>query len=76
MQESQVVIDVHYLTGDERREILYNHLKLGRQSAEFRAEIKPYLERIVDRDGFVPETARRISDPFFTKALRISEYSL
>jgi energy-coupling factor transporter ATP-binding protein EcfA2 len=75
-QESQVVIDVHDLSVNERRQILYNHLKLGRQSREFRAAVKPHLESVADHDRFIPETARRLADPFFTKKLYLSGWSL
>lgn len=75
-QESQVVIDVHDLTVDERRQILYNHLKLGRQPREFRAAAKPHLEFVANHDRFIPEMARRLADPFFTKKLYLSEWSL
>ncbi|MCK9622303.1 MAG: hypothetical protein M0R47_17410 [Methylobacter sp.] len=75
-QESQVVIDVHDLTVDERRQILYNHLKLGRQPREFRAAVKPHLESVANHDRFIPEIARRLADPFFTKKLYLSEWSL
>jgi energy-coupling factor transporter ATP-binding protein EcfA2 len=69
LQESQVVIDVHNLTIVEKQQILYNHLKLGKQSKEFRKEIKPFLEEISKLSQFVPEVARRLSDPAFTKKL-------
>jgi len=75
-QESQVVIDVHNLTVYERRQILYNHLKLGRQSNEFRSKVKPYLEGLANHGRFIPEIARRLADPFFTKELHLSEWSL
>jgi len=75
-QESQVVIDVHDLTVTERRQILYNHLKLGRQPREFRVAVKPYLETVADLNRFIPEMARRLADPFFTKKLCLSEWSL
>jgi hypothetical protein len=75
-QESQVVIDVHDLSVDERRQILYNHLKLGRQSREFRVAVKPYLESVAKHNRFIPEIARRLADPFFTKNLYLSEWSL
>ena len=61
------MIDVQALSGDEKRHILYNHLKLGKQPPSFRREIKPYLERIADHPRFIPETARRLADPLFTK---------
>ena len=41
LNESQVVIDVHDLSDVEKQLILYNHLKLGKQSATFRFDIKP-----------------------------------
>lgn len=75
-QEGQVVIDVHDLTVDERQQILYNHLKLGRQPREFRAAVKPHLEAVANHDRFIPEIARRLADPFFTKKLYFSEWSL
>lgn len=75
-RESQVVIDVHDLSLDERRQILYNHLKLGRQPCEFRTAVKPYLESVADHNRFIPEIARRLADPFFTKKLYLSEWRL
>lgn len=75
-QESQVVIDVHDLTMDERQQILYNHLKLGTQPREFRAAVKPHLECVAAHDRFIPEIARRLADSFFTKNLYLSERSL
>ncbi|OFC08068.1 hypothetical protein AN467_27410 [Pseudomonas aeruginosa] len=75
-QESQVVIDVHDLTEDERRQILYNHMKLGGQSREFRSAVKPHLESVAQHKRFIPEIARRLADPFFTKSLYLSEWSL
>lgn len=74
--ESQVVIDVHNLTAGERQQILYNHLKLGRQPREFRTAVKPHLATIAAHDRFIPEIARRLADPFFTKNLYLSEWSL
>ena len=44
LQEAQVVIDVAELSLEERRQILYNHIKLGTQPVEFRSRIKPYLK--------------------------------
>ena len=76
LKESQVVIDVHDLSADEKRQILYNHLKLGKQPRSFRSEIKPYLEDIASHPRFIPETARRLADPLFTKDLFIDSYYL
>ena len=76
LKESQVVIDVHQLSAEERRQILYNHLKLGRQPRSFRSEIKPHLESVAGHTRFIPETARRLADPIFTKDLFIDPYYL
>ncbi len=76
LQESQVVIDVHDLSKDEKRQILYNHLKLGGQPSSFRGQIKPYLETVALHNRFIPETARRLSNPFFTKDLNLNKLNL
>ena len=69
LKESQVVIDVHDLSDDEKRQILYNHLKLGKQPRAFRSQVKPHLESIAAHARFIPETARRLADPLFTEGL-------
>ena len=76
LNESQVVIDVRDLTLNEKRQILYNHIKLGNQPTHFRSEIKPYLEGVANRPRFIPEIARRLADPNFTKSLRVNEQGL
>ena len=52
LTKSQVIINVHELTSEEKARILYNHLKLGDQSEEFRRAIKPLLPSVVKRDDF------------------------
>lgn len=76
LHESQVVIDVQKLTLTEKRQILYNHLKMGKQSLSYKKEIKPHLEYVANHKRFIPEMARRLSDPFFTKNLYLSEFYL
>ncbi len=76
LRESKVVIDVHALSGHERQQILYNHLKLGKQPKQFLASLKPHLEQVAGHTRFIPETARRLADPLFTQELFPSEYFL
>ena len=76
LRESQVVIDVCDLTLEEKQQILYNHMKLGRQEKPFRTAIKPHLPSIASHSRFIPETARRLADPLFTAGLEISRYYL
>lgn len=72
-EESQVVIDVKQLTSEERQQILYNHVKLGDQPKYVRAALKRFLPDVAAHSRFVPETARRLGNSNFTKALTISE---
>ena len=72
LEESQVVIHVHDLSTEEKRQILYNHLKLGEQPRSFRAQIKPHLEGVAGHGRFIPEVARRLGTPFFTRDLTIT----
>ena len=66
LDESRVVVDVRDLTGEERRQILYNHLKHGNQPVAFLAAIQTHLEKLADHPGFTPELARRLGHPSFT----------
>ena len=71
LHEAQVVIDVQELSLEEKRQILYNHIKLGSQRRAFRSKIKPHLETAANRPRFIPEVARRLADPYYTTNLRI-----
>lgn len=70
---AQVVIHVEELTPRERQQIVYNHIKLGGQSAAFKTAIKSFLSEAVASTGFLPETARRLGDPFFTRNLSLTK---
>lgn len=76
LMESHVVIDVHKLTLTEKQQMLYNHIKLGSQPVKFREGVKPLLEHVARLPRFIPETARRLGSPFFTKNLFLSEWHL
>ncbi len=73
LNESQVVINVRELTQEEKSQILYNHLKLGRQPQSFRTQIKPFLEGVAKHPAFIPDTARRLATPLFTENLLITK---
>jgi hypothetical protein len=76
LTESQVVIHVEQLTLPERNQILYNHLKLGSQPTTFKTRIKPFLPTVSRNPKFLPEIARRLADPLFTKKLAMSPASV
>lgn len=66
-EESKVVVDVLDLEPDERRQILYNHLRHGQQPDAWIQKLKPHLESAASHPGFTPELARRLSHPHFTQ---------
>jgi hypothetical protein len=55
-----VVIDVYDLTLEERQQILYNHIRLGKQTKKFRRAIKPHPAFVAQHRRFISETARRL----------------
>jgi hypothetical protein len=69
LANSQVVIRVEQLSLSEREQILYNHVRLGRQLITFRSAIKPFLPSIAVSQSFKPEIARRLGDPVITANL-------
>lgn len=76
LEESQVIIDVQELTATERAQILYNHIKTGTQPKAMVAALKPMLPAIAAHKRFLPEIARRLGDPRFTRGLKLDSYSL
>ena len=67
------IVNVGDLTDSEKQLILYNHLKLGKQPKEFRTAVKGFLIEATAVENFIPEVARRFSDPAFTQRLIISK---
>lgn len=76
IHESQVVINVERLTKEEREQILYNHIRLGTQSSQFKTRVKPFLTDVASHQRFSPEIARRLGSPLFTKNLILSKSGL
>ncbi|MBX3738902.1 MAG: hypothetical protein KF715_19575 [Candidatus Didemnitutus sp.] len=76
MYESQVVIQVEKLSKAEREQILYNHVRLGKQPPEFKRRIQPFLAELAAHPRFTPEIARRLGNPSFTQGLFPAKESL
>lgn len=76
LRESQVVIHVEQLTKREREQILYNHVRLGRQSVDYKKRIREFLPGIAAHPRFTPEIARRLGNPSFTRSLVMTEDAL
>lgn len=61
LKEQQVVIDITQLSGSEKEQMLYNHLKAGDQPAAVLNEWRPHLRAVAAARRFQPEVARRLS---------------
>lgn len=69
VNDGEVVINVERLSPADRRQLVYNHLRLGDQPKAFRSAIKPHLWRLTVSPRLTPETARRLGDARFTEGL-------
>lgn len=69
LREQAVVVDVAQLSGEERRQILYNHLRAGDQPADALEQWRPYLPSVAASAAFQPEVARRLGRRAFTGAI-------
>lgn len=70
LTHDRAVVSVGTLSPEERQQILYNHIKSGKQQHDWKKRVKPFLSRLAEDPGLVPEIARRLGDPSYTKALR------
>lgn len=64
------VVNMSSLASEERQQILYNHLKMGKQPKRWKKQIKPYLQELSGNQYLLPEIARRLGDPMFTKGIK------
>ena len=76
LRDSQVVIHVEELTLAEKEQILYNHVKLGTQPKKVKSKLKKSLPDVASHPRFLPETARRLSQPLFTKEITFTKSAL
>ena len=74
--DNRVTIEVEKLSESERSMILYNHLKLGKQPREFRRKVKAFLPMAAATPQFLPEIARRFSNPQLTSTLSVTRFGV
>lgn len=72
----QISVEVGELSRDERRQILYNHVRLGDQPRAVKELLRPHLAAAADGTVFYPETARRLGNQAFTRNMAISSTSV
>ena len=69
LETKKSVVNVGNLAPEERQQILYNHLKEGKQSTQWKQRIKPHLSELSDNLNLLPEIARRLGDPTLTTGI-------
>ncbi|MCM2460293.1 hypothetical protein HGO40_07255 [Pseudomonas sp. CG7] len=62
-------VHVGDLLPNEREQILYNHIKAGAQTRDWKSRVKPHLASISQDLNLLPEIARRLGDPAYTAAI-------
>lgn len=66
-RDGQAIVQVGGLSRDERQQILYNHIKAGKQPTWWKSRMKPLLDRLSQEHLLIPEIARRLADPAYTR---------
>lgn len=74
--DKTAIVDVGSLSPEERSQILYNHIKAGNQSNEWKKQVKQYLGELAKESNLLPEIARRLGNQSYTSKLTLSLYSL
>jgi hypothetical protein len=70
LANGKAVVNVGALSPEERSQILYNHIKAGNQTLEWKQRVKPHLENVATQPNLLPEIARRLGDRNYTSGLR------
>lgn len=70
------VVNVGDLSEAEKNQILYNHIKHGKQTGEWKSEAKPHLASVAEVSNFLPGISARLGNPDFTKKLPLTQISL
>ena len=76
LSHSTVYLWAGLISKEEKEQILYNHIRLGTQSTEFKRSVKPLLPFVSSHHRFSPEIARRLGNPAFTRKLNVSKWGL
>jgi energy-coupling factor transporter ATP-binding protein EcfA2 len=75
-KDGQAIVDVGSLTSLERQQILYNHIKAGTQPSSWKSRVKPQLASLANEATMLPEIARRLGDPAYTRQITTAHDSL
>ncbi|RVA71976.1 hypothetical protein EN914_30475, partial [Mesorhizobium sp. M7A.F.Ca.CA.001.08.2.1] len=75
-RDSTAIVEVGRLSELERRQILYNHVKCGNQSKQWKLTVKKFLDVLSKEATFTPEIARQLGDRAYTANVTASLDSL
>jgi hypothetical protein len=75
-RDGRAVVEVGSLTVQERRQILYNHVKAGNQTLGWKSRVRQELETLSHEALLTPEIARQIGDPHYTVNILPTKESL
>jgi hypothetical protein len=70
LESEKAVVDVGNLGPEEKIQIIYNHIKAGNQTTQWKQLAKPHLSAIASSPSLLPEFARRLGDKNFTRGIR------
>ncbi len=65
----EAIVNVGALSPEEREQILYNHIKAGNQTIQWKSTVKPYLQQAAQYTGLLPEIARRLGSRSYTAGI-------
>jgi hypothetical protein len=69
LENGSAIVDVGALSPEARSQILYNHVKAGNQSIDWKFRMKPYLPDVGKEPNLLPEIARRLGDQSYTAGI-------
>ncbi len=69
LHNRDAIVQVGTLSPEERSQILYNHIKVGNQTKEWKTKIKPFLGQLSENANLLPEIARRLGDSNYTRKI-------
>jgi len=76
LADNTAIVDVGMLSPEERSQILYNHIKAGNQTKEWKSQVKPFLDDLSKKSNLLPEIARRLGNKSYTSGLTLSSQDL
>ena len=75
-KSAAAIVDVGDLSNNEKRQILYNHIKHGEQGEDWKRKAKEHLDAVAKVKSFLPGISERLGNPNFTKKLWLTEDAL